>query len=69
MPPAHAIGVVAIAATKLMHLQNLEKDITTRVLHDTFVSFGPILSCKIALDQDNQSKGYGFVQFEISESA
>lgn len=50
-------------------MQNLEKDVTTRLLHDTFVSFGPILSCKIALDNDNKSKGYGFVHFENSESA
>ena len=50
-------------------VQNLEKDVTTRLLHDTFITFGPILSCKVALDKDLNSKGYGFVHFENPESA
>jgi polyadenylate-binding protein len=50
-------------------VQNLEKDVTTRLLHDTFISLGPILSCKVALDKDLKSKGYGFVHFENPESA
>lgn len=67
-------GTPAWLATSLRHpaapcTQNLEKDITTRVLHDTFVAFGAIVSCKIALDNLNKSKGYGFVQFELVESA
>jgi polyadenylate-binding protein len=50
-------------------LQNLEKDVTTRMLHDTFSSFGNILSCKVALDKDLKSKGYGFVHFEDPSAA
>lgn len=57
-----------------MHLfelftQNLDKSIDNKALHDTFSSFGNILSCKIATDSNGQSKGYGFVQFDNEESA
>lgn len=58
-----------IVSDNVSCLQNLEKDVTTRLLHDTFISFGPILSCKVALDKDGKSKGYGFVHFENPDSA
>ncbi|MCI02118.1 polyadenylate-binding protein 8-like, partial [Trifolium medium] len=48
---------------------NLDKTIDHKALHDTFSTFGHILSCKIATDGSGQSKGYGFVQFENAESA
>ncbi|MCI72894.1 polyadenylate-binding protein 8-like, partial [Trifolium medium] len=48
---------------------NLDKTIDHKALHDTFSTFGHILSCKIATDGSGQSKGYGFVQFETAESA
>lgn len=50
-------------------LQNFEKSITTRELHDTFSDFGDILSCKVAVDKDGNSKGYGFVHFAEPSSA
>ncbi|PPS05519.1 hypothetical protein GOBAR_AA15127 [Gossypium barbadense] len=48
---------------------NLDKSIDHKALHDTFSSFGNILSCKISTDGLGQSKGYGFVQFDNEESA
>jgi polyadenylate-binding protein len=50
-------------------MKNLDKAIDNKALHETFSSFGNILSCKIATDQSAQSKGYGFVQFDNEESA
>ncbi|KAJ4826331.1 Polyadenylate-binding protein 8 [Turnera subulata] len=51
------------------YLLNLDKAIDHKALYDTFSSFGNILSCKVATDPSGQSKGYGFVQFELEVSA
>jgi polyadenylate-binding protein len=40
-----------------------------QALHDTFVAFGNVLSCKVATDEAGNSKGYGFVHYETAESA
>lgn len=50
-------------------VQNLDKDIDNKALHDTFSAFGNILSCKVVLDPLGASKGYGFVHYETGEAA
>ncbi|PNX72147.1 polyadenylate-binding protein 3-like, partial [Trifolium pratense] len=50
-------------------IKNLDTSIDNKALHDTFASFGTVLSCKVALDINGQSMGYGFVQFDNDESA
>lgn len=50
-------------------MQNLDKGIDHKALHETFSAFGNILSCKVATDSSGQSKGYGFVQYDNEESA
>ncbi|KAI4367603.1 hypothetical protein MLD38_023323 [Melastoma candidum] len=50
-------------------IKNLDKGIDQKALHDTFSTFGTILSCKVATDGSGQSKGYGFVQYDNDDSA
>eukprot|EP01112_Ceratiomyxa_fruticulosa_P023452 TRINITY_DN895_c0_g3_i1.p1 TRINITY_DN895_c0_g3~~TRINITY_DN895_c0_g3_i1.p1 ORF type:complete len:652 (-),score=129.41 TRINITY_DN895_c0_g3_i1:105-2060(-) len=50
-------------------IKNLEKSIDSSNLFDTFSAFGNILSCKVELDSNGSSKGFGYVHFETQEEA
>ncbi|KAL0392081.1 UNVERIFIED_CONTAM: Polyadenylate-binding protein 8 [Sesamum radiatum] len=66
---SHRDPSIRKSGTANIFIKNLDKTIDNKALHDTFSSFGNILSCKIATDPNGQSKGYGFVQFDSDEAA
>ncbi|XP_061364072.1 polyadenylate-binding protein 2-like [Gastrolobium bilobum] len=66
---SHRDPSIRKSGTANIFIKNLDKAIDHKALHETFSSFGHILSCKIATDGSSQSKGYGFVQFDNEESA
>eukprot|EP00298_Acanthocystis_sp_HF-20_P005361 c15556_g1_i1.p1 GENE.c15556_g1_i1~~c15556_g1_i1.p1 ORF type:complete len:582 (-),score=184.63 c15556_g1_i1:161-1906(-) len=52
-----------------LFVKNLAPTIDHKALYDIFSPFGSILSCKVAIDADLKSKGFGFVHFATEESA
>lgn len=50
-------------------IKNLDASIGHKELYDHFSEYGSILSCKVALSETGQSKGYGFVHYESEKAA
>ncbi|KAI5986123.1 hypothetical protein EDD15DRAFT_1595280 [Pisolithus albus] len=50
-------------------VRNIDEQVDEKVLRDAFATFGTILFCKIIIDDQGRSKGYGRVRFESAEAA
>jgi len=50
-------------------IMNLDPQIGSKELHDTFSQFGNIISVKIPIDDNQRSRRYGYVHFEQAECA
>ncbi|KAL8540383.1 hypothetical protein ACS0TY_001839 [Phlomoides rotata] len=66
---SHRDPSVRRSGTGNIFIKNLDKEIDHKALHDTFSTFGNILSCKVETNSFGQSLGYGFVQYASEESA
>lgn len=50
-------------------VKNLPSEWDNKTLYDTFSAYGNILSCKVAANEGNKSKSYGYVHYETDEAA
>ena len=50
-------------------VKNMDPTLTVKILDTTFSKFGNIFSSKIAVDENGESLGYGYIQFENKEGA
>ncbi|GAB2229914.1 hypothetical protein Droror1_Dr00014170 [Drosera rotundifolia] len=50
-------------------MKNLDSDISEEVLNEKFSKFGKIVSLAISKDENGDSKGFGFVNFETTDEA
>ncbi len=50
-------------------MRKIPKTVQSAELENIFVAYGEIISCKISLNEDHSSRGYGFVCFRDPESA
>ncbi|CAM4793482.1 unnamed protein product [Rotaria magnacalcarata] len=50
-------------------IKHLDKRIDSKLLYDTFSTFGNILSCKVMRNESGESCGFGFIHFETQEAA
>ncbi|KAM3146899.1 hypothetical protein pb186bvf_001053 [Paramecium bursaria] len=45
------------------------KLVTNKQIHEFFQKYGPVNSAKLSVDENKQSRGYGWVQFDTKENA
>jgi len=51
-----------------MFVRKIPKTDSAASLENTFAKYGEIISCKVSLGSDHESKGYGFVCFRDAAS-
>lgn len=52
-----------------VYVKNLAPSVTSEDLQKLFSPFGQITSCAVMQNENNESKGFGFVNFELADAA
>lgn len=52
-----------------VYVKNLDESVNDKQLSEMFGKYGPITSAIVQVDEENKSKGFGFVNFENHEDA
>lgn len=52
-----------------LFVKNIDPEVDTKTMYEAFKQHGTVLSCKIAMDEDGKSRGYGFVHYEHEADA
>ena len=52
-----------------LYVKNIDPDVTEETLTQKFSEFGNITNLIIMKDEDNQPKGFGFINFETPDEA
>lgn len=59
----------AVPSDANLIVRNLPKEVDQAELMNLFKQFGKVVSCKLEVDRNGESKGYGYVQFEKTQEA
>ena len=52
-----------------LFIRKISKNMDSKSLEDEFKKYGDIISCKVSINKDHSSRGYGFVCFRDPEAA
>jgi RNA recognition motif-containing protein len=58
-----------VSPNAALFVKGLDLKWTHRELYEQFKDFGELLSCKVSIDENHRSRGYGFLQFHKEEQA
>jgi len=50
-------------------IRKIPKVKNSEELEEFFTEFGEVISCKVSINEDNSSRGYGFVCYKDPEAA
>ena len=52
-----------------LFIRKISKQVDSKSLEEEFKKYGDIISCKVSINEDHTSRGYGFVCFRDPEAA
>ena len=58
-----------VSPNAALFVKGLDPQWTHKEFYESFKEFGELLSCKVSIDENHQSRGYGFLQYHKEEQA